>query len=324
MKTFLAKVSANCDCDIRRDCLLTEYCTINIGGPARFVLCPRSGKDLLTVLQLARYYDVAVKVIGRGSNLVFPDTGYGGVIVRVPPWPPEVEIAGRRLTATCGSSLQAICHLACAHGLGGIEHLVGVPGTLGGALAMNAGSMRRSISECLCYVDAFTIEGGAVRLSPEECGFGYRDSRFLHDPLVILGACFELPFGCGREIRREMLDILRSRRLKFPLKQPNFGSTFKSMPDVYRKYGAPGKIIEDVGLKGYACGGARFSTKHANFIVNEGGATCADVTALIRLAKTTARRMLGVELVPEVEFIQDAEVVGGMSSSPCKEPENVR
>jgi UDP-N-acetylmuramate dehydrogenase len=171
---------------------------------------------------------------------------------------------------------------------------------------MNGGSQRKSISDYLVSVVSIDPLGNIIERKKEDCGFGYRESIYKESKEIILSARFELELLRASDIpmiRRDALKILKDRRLKFPLKLPNCGSVFKSSPDVYALYGPPGKIIEDLGFKGLKIGGARVSNEHANFIVNEGGATDKDIICLINMIKKSAKDNLGITLIPEVRLV---------------------
>lgn len=192
-------------------------------------------------------------------------------------------------------------------GLAGLEHAAGIPGSIGGAVYMNAGSLRQLLSNRISSVTAMDSVGTVQRFAVQECGFGYRTSAF-HGRLrgwTILGCEFLLVADSGPAIRRRMLEILAARRRKFPRKLPNCGSVFKGVAD-HATFGPPGRIIESVGLKGRTLGTVRVSEQHANFIVHDGHGTSEDFLKLMRLIQETVARELGVELTPEVEYVAPA------------------
>jgi UDP-N-acetylmuramate dehydrogenase len=191
--------------------------------------------------------------------------------------------------------------MTCIAGLSGLEHVVGIPGTLGGLVSMNGGSQRKSISEVVEWVRAVDRDGHIRVLSKNNCGFSYRHSVFQDTDLIIVEAALQLQYSESRIIHSNMLHNLRKRRSRFPLHLPNCGSIFRSTPEMYETIGSPGKIIEELQLKGCKIGGAEISRKHANFIVNKGRAKAQDVLRLIEIVRKRAEA-LQVDLRCEVLY----------------------
>lgn len=290
----------------RRQVPLATLCTWRIGGPADLLVEPASLEQLADALRLGSASGLPLIVFGRGSNLLFADAGLRGLAVRIADrFSRRTYLGNGRYELEAGAALWRLALDSCHRGLTGLEHTVGIPGTIGGLVAMNGGSLRRSIGESLEWVEAMDRRNGMVRrFLPEECDFAYRHSRFLNDPDLVVCRCgLKLPSGETAAIRREMLGILRERRQKFPLRLPNAGSVCKSTPGLFEKVGAPGRVVESLGLKGTQVGGARISEQHANFIVNTGGATAADVVALVQLIRQKSRDAYGIPLDTEVRYI---------------------
>ena len=188
-------------------------------------------------------------------------------------------------------------------GLTGLEHTIGIPGTLGGLVMMNGGSQRKGIGENVTRVSIVDAEGATFRLSREDCAFSYRHSALQGSGSVVVEVELCCPQGNLAKVRSEMINDLRTRRRKFPRKQPNCGSVFLSTAEMHASVGPPGKIIEDAGLKGMRIGQAEVSQQHANFIVNLGGASSADVLTLIRHVRQKVRERIGFELDCEVCYV---------------------
>jgi UDP-N-acetylmuramate dehydrogenase len=184
-----------------------------------------------------------------------------------------------------------------------LEHIVGIPGTLGGLIVMNGGSRRKAIGEVVVTVTAMDREGSVRVFRQDECAFSYRHSRFQDEGLAVTEVTMELTAGRPGDILAEMREILRQRRKKFPLNMPNCGSVFKSTPGSYDKFGPPGQIVEGLGLKGLRVGDAMVDTKHANFIVNLGSAAAGDVIRLVSTVREAVHRMLGIDMECEVRYV---------------------
>lgn len=288
----------------RQGVCLREYCTLHIGGEAEYFFEPRSVEELQECLAAARKDGLPVCLVGHGSNVFFADEGVRAAVVVLGSrfrWLEFLESGRVRVSA--GFYVPTLARLLAQKGLIGFEHAVGIPATLGGLLYMNGGSMRCSVSS---NVESVTIldDVGALRtISAEECGFGYRKSRFQKDKSIIVEAMLRFDQGRGSDVRQKMLETLRSRRTKFPLRCYNCGSVFKNDPELYGRFGPPGKIVESLGFKGYKVGDVEVSSQHANFIVNSGKATARDLLAVIDGIRSAARDRLGCELEPEVLYI---------------------
>ena len=281
------------------DCPMAPHTSFRIGGPADIALFPRTGEKLCQALSVLREEKIPTLVIGNGSNVVFADEGYRGAVVFTGKCR-KIEIREDVIQADVGVSLSALASAARDAGLSGLEFAFGIPGTLGGAVYMNAGAYGGSMSDiCIssAYYDLQT--GDANGLFGDEQAFGYRTSIYqMHPERIILGAALKLKKGDRKRITEQMRAYWDKRRASQPLELPNAGSTFKRPEGHFA-----GKLIEDCGLKGLTVGGAQVSTKHAGFIVNVGGATCEDVKRLIEQIKTTVLQQTGVELECEIKFL---------------------
>jgi UDP-N-acetylmuramate dehydrogenase len=284
---------------VRANVSLAPYTTFHIGGPIALLTEPRNTEQLTTVLRDLRQGEVFSFVLGRGSNVLFPDEPIEGVAIRTCGLD-RVAVEGRTVTALCGATLASIAKAAQKATLAGFEFAHGIPGTLGGALFMNAGAYGGEMSQVVTSVLVYDSERDETRrLTREQMEFSYRHSVLqAHPEWTVLEATMTLEAGDARVIDAQMQDYMQRRRDKQPLEYPSAGSTFK------RPLGAfAGQLIEESGLKGTAIGGAMVSPKHAGFIVNTGGATARDVLALIEHVRSIVLRDHGVLLEPEVQIL---------------------
>ena len=282
-----------------QNCPLSKHSSFHIGGAADLALFPQSSDELCQALTLLRECGMQILVIGKGSNVVFSDEGYRGAVVFTGKCR-KIQIEGDTVYADAGVSLSALSSAARDEGLSGLEFAFGIPGTLGGAVYMNAGAYGGSMSDVCISSEYYDLQTGRIeRLFDGEQNFGYRTSDYqIHPERIILGATMKLKRGEHRLISEQMRTYWDKRRNTQPLELPNAGSTFKR-PEGY----FAGKLIEDCGLKGLTVGGAQVSTKHAGFIVNIGGATCEDVKRLVEQIKATVLQQTGVELECEIQFL---------------------
>jgi UDP-N-acetylmuramate dehydrogenase len=288
---------------------LRKHSTWRIGGPADFLIEPCCWEQVARVLQYTDERGIPAVVIGKGSNLLFDDRGLRGVVIKIGPRLSGLAIMGTLVRAQSGISASRLARAAGRAGLGGLEHIVGIPGTLGGLVFMNGGSLQRAIGDAIVEVRTMDRQGNVRTLQRKECGFAYRHSRFQDHPGVICEAALALTPGPRDDIAAEMLAILRDRRRKFPLTLPNCGSVFKGNPQATIFPVPPGKIIEDAGLKGARVGDAVVSERHANFIVNRAHARAEDVLTLIELVRECVLRQTGLTLMCEVQFVERTGVM---------------
>jgi UDP-N-acetylmuramate dehydrogenase len=292
------------------DADLAGHSSWQIGGPADLLIEPDNIDQVATVVRFARQQGFPLLVIGQGTNLLFDDAGLRGIVMKLGTRLARLEIDGKRILAESGVWIPALARRAMQAGLTGLEHTIGIPGTLGGLILMNGGSHRRGIGENVRRVWIVDCLGQQRTLTREECRFGYRQSALQGTGAVIVKAELEFEAADPRQIRREMLADLRERRGKFPRKLPNCGSVFLSTAQMHATVGPPGRIIEDAGLKGMRIGQAEVSQRHANFIINLGGSTSKDVLALIKLIRQTVLNKIGFDLRCEVRYVSpQAEVM---------------
>ena len=277
---------------------LSEHTTFEIGGPADVYVVPEDSDEVREVIAACREAEVPFFVLGNGSDLLVSDDGYRGVIVGLADGFTNVSIDGTEITCQAGVSLREASEMACELGLTGLEFACGIPGTIGGACFMNAGAYDGCIADVLKCVRVLKQDGTLETIGVADLALGYRASRIRDEGLVVLTATFALRKGDSDTIRARMDELTHKRESKQPLDKPSAGSTFKR-PEGY----FAGKLIMDAGLQGYQVGGAAVSKKHAGFVVNLGGATAADVHAVLEHVQDEVERQFGVRLEPEVRFL---------------------
>jgi UDP-N-acetylmuramate dehydrogenase len=277
---------------VKRNHPLAKHTSFNIGGAADWFV---ETDDLAGVLGV----DVPLLVLGAGTNLLVSDAGVEGLVARCVAR--RHEVSGDRVRAEAGLKMMRLARIAADHDLTGFEWAIGVPGAVGGAVYQNAGCWGHELKEVLVEVEGLTPAGEVVRWSPEELELGYRRSAFrrgaLHGHLVT-AMTIELAPGDGAASRRQMAELTRERNRTQPIQTKNCGSVFVNPPG-----DSAGRLVEAAGLKGAEEGAAQISPLHANFIVNRGGATAAQVWRLIQRAQAAVREKFGVELEPEVERV---------------------
>jgi UDP-N-acetylmuramate dehydrogenase len=275
---------------------LKERTTYRIGGGARYLVCPKDLGDLRRLNALMRRYQIPRFILGGGANVLVNDQGFNGVVVHLRNFN-RLAIEDSKVTAGAGLVLDQFVVSCLKRELAGLERLSGIPGTLGGALRMNAGAFDAEISDHLVTVECMDFEGNHCVLQKSEVAFSYRQAPVIKDT-YILGATFDFPRAAAEDLFKVREEILARRHEKQPWQYPSAGSVFKRPPGYYT-----GKLIEDLGLKGRTIGRAQISPKHAGIIINLGDATAEDVRQLIRLAQEEVRRHYGVELELEQELI---------------------
>lgn len=285
--------------EIRENEPMSEHCSFKIGGPARLMLLPSSAEEAASALAILRSSGAQVLIVGSCTNLLIPDEGYPGAVVRMSKPASSMELLDAvRIRAQAGATLNALAVFAAQHELTGLEFAHGIPGSVGGGVAMNAGAYggeMRDVLESAEYVD----KDGAIRtLSGDALGLSYRHSAFSDTDKLITSAVFRLTPGDGEAVRARMNELIEKRRASQPLDMPSAGSTFKRP-----KTGYAAALIDEAGLKGLRVGGAMVSAKHAGFVVNAGGATYSDVIELMREVRRRVYEFSGVLLEPEVKII---------------------
>ena len=283
---------------VRVDEPMKRHTTFRIGGPADYFLLPSSEEELSGILKICKNEELPYFILGNGSNLLVGDKGFRGAIIQLYKSMGTFQVEGNQITAQAGCSLAQIANAALDAALTGFEFAAGIPGTLGGAVVMNAGAYGGEMKDVLTSVRVMTEEGEIMELPAEELGLGYRTSIIPEKRYIVLGAVISLTEGKKEEIKAQMDDLRQKRVSKQPLEYPSAGSTFKR-PEGY----FAGKLIQDSGLKGFTVGGAQVSEKHSGFVINKGNATAADVMELIRQVTAKVKEDTGVTMEPEVKQI---------------------
>ncbi len=283
---------------VRRSEPLSLHTTFRIGGPAAYWIEVPDPEALSAVTALCREKGVPCTVLGGGSNVLAADAGFPGAVIHLNGSFRSVEVSGSCIRAGGGASLRQVSETACRRALSGFEWATGIPGTVGGALAGNAGTQSGEAGDLVSSVTLRATNGETAVLSPDECGFAYR-SAALSEEGVIAAVEFSLTESDSRRIRTAMNAITTSRRARQPLSQPSAGCVFRNPP----AGGGAGALIDRAGLKGASVGDAAVSEVHANFIVNRGNARAADVLELIRLVRLRVARMSGVALELEIRTL---------------------
>jgi UDP-N-acetylmuramate dehydrogenase len=301
--------------EVKTNVHLSELTYWKIGGQCSAVFYPNSASSLQFILKLLEQYSVNCNIFGKTSNLLFTSNDIeGALIVLGKEFDYLTNIGKGHFAIGAGASVPWTSYALGSRGLSGLEHAIGIPGSFGGLLYMNGGSMRRAVGEVVKSVKVLNRKKNKIEsIKVNDCGFSYRKSIFQNNEYIILEVEVLLSPAKPKEIKAEMLHILRQRRSKFPLKLPSCGSVFKSTPSIYESYGPPGKIIEDMGMKGLAIGGARISNEHANFIVNENMATSEDVMRLIEHVSDNFYRKTNIRLPTEVNFVDEALAITPIS-----------
>lgn len=279
---------------------MSAHTTFKIGGPAGLFISPRSEEEIMLLLGMARKLELPVHIIGKGSNLLAADQGVAGAVICLGEGFSRIRLEGEdTLVCQAGASLASVCKFAADHGLTGMEFAWGIPGTVGGAVVMNAGAYGGEMKDVVTRVLWLSMEGEAGEMVGDELDFSYRHSAFSDRPGCVTQVTVKLRPGSREEIMARMKEIGARRTEKQPLEWPSAGSTFKRPAQGYAS-----ALIDQCGLKGRQVGGAQVSEKHAGFIVNRGNATCADVVELMAQVREEVFRQTQIRLEPEVKIIQ--------------------
>jgi UDP-N-acetylenolpyruvoylglucosamine reductase len=290
---------------VERDRPLDRLTTVRTGGPADFFARPDSDEHLAELLAWTDAEGVDVGVVGSGSNLLVADEGFRGLVIKLDGDLARIERDGDRLLCGGGARLPQASARAAREGLSGLEFGVNIPGTVGGAVRMNANAYGGDLSRVLEWVDVATPDGTDRRV-PDDLGFAYRRSN-LGPREVVARAAFALEPAEPEAVKETLADMRRRRREAQPSGIKTFGSTFKNPDDARAEGRSAGMLLDAAGCRGLAVGGARFSDKHANFVENGGAATTADVVALMAEGRRRVRDQFGVTLEPEVQFLGDVD-----------------
>ena len=275
---------------------LAPYTTWRIGGPAEVLATPAGRPDVAAAVLWARERGLPWRVLGNGSNLLVRDEGVRGLVLRLRRSLDEAVVEGNAIVAGAGASFPALANLAARHGLSGLEFAAGIPGTLGGALVMNAGWHEFETEGTVASVDVLEEDGRIAARDRAACAFRYRGSALRGSPVVVLGARLVLRPDDPAAVRERLDRFAAHRKATQPTELPSCGSTYLKPPGDFA-----GRLIEAAGLKGRRVGGLEVSAKHANFFVNVSGGTAADVLELARIVEETVRERSGVALTREFE-----------------------
>lgn len=282
---------------VRRDEQMERHTTFRVGGPADIFVTP-DRSALAQVVTLCKKEQTPYYIVGNGSNLLVGDGGIRGVVIEMKGAVNAIRAEGERIVAGAGVLLSQAASRAASNGLSGMEFAAGIPGTVGGAVVMNAGAYGGEMKDIVESVTVLDAECREKVLSVEELELGYRSSCILKNGYIVLEVVFHLAPGDETQIKARMQELARQRTSKQPLEYPSAGSTFKR-PEGY----FAGKLIMDAGLRGYQVGGAQVAEKHCGFVINRGGATAADIVKLMEDVKCEVERQFHVTLEPEVKML---------------------
>ncbi len=294
------------ECILPKECILENepmknHTTFRTGGNADVLFVPQTEEQLVSLLPALREHGLSCTLIGRGSNLLVADGGIRGAVVKIAYG--TVTQNGNMLTAGAGVPLHTLAFSAAQKSLAGLEFAAGIPGSLGGGIAMNAGAYNGELKDSFVSARILDCAFQFKTLTKPEMCFAYRKSVVLDQGYIVLSACFALQPGSGREIKKRMEELADRRKEKQPLEFPSAGSTFQRPPGAFA-----GALIEQCGLKGRCIGGAQVSEKHAGFIINKGTASSADIYRLVYLVQQEVFFQTGVTLSPEIRFVGDFDI----------------
>ena len=285
--------------ELRREEPMSRHTTFKVGGPAALMVLPATEAQLVNAVKLARMEGTEPLFVGLGSNLLVDDCGLNALVIKTAPQLNACRVDGNRITAWAGAPLAQVANAAADHALTGLEFAHGIPGSLGGAVVMDAGAYDGEMRQVVRSVRALNQRCDVEELTAEQCEFGYRHSVFSNGSRLVLSAVMELQPGDEAAIRGRMAELMEKRKSKQPLEWPSAGSTFKR-PEGY----FAAALIDQCGLKEFRIGGAQVSEKHAGFVINAGGATCRDILNLMDAVRERVFRETGVELEPEVKYLR--------------------
>jgi len=277
---------------------LKYHTSFRIGGPADVFIMPKDEEDLRNAVILSNKYKVPLQIIGNGTKILVLDRGIRGIVVKISDVLDEVRFIGESVLAGSGMFISRLSKLTSEKELSGLEFAIGIPGTVGGAVVMNAGAHGHSVGSVVTSVTVMNLKGEKRMLLRKDLEFNYRQSILQENQEIVLNVRFELRKEESNHIRRKIEKFVQWRKNTQPLDLPNAGSVFKNPEGDYA-----GRLIEAAGLKGARIGGAQVSTRHANFIVNLGNAKAEDVLALIQLIKQEVSKKFGIDLIPEVRIL---------------------
>jgi len=303
---YIKPLQQSLNLEILTDEPMSKHTSFRIGGAAEIFVRPKTAEEFCLIWDVCLQHQIPITILGDGTNVLISDSGLKGVVVVTNKMNSitvenkyENENEGERITALAGARLSKLAETACLAGLAGLEFASGIPGTVGGAVFMNAGAYDSEIKD-VCESVTMLVNGAVKTLTTEQMGFGYRKSIVQHGGMLILEAVFKLQKGNTQEIREKMNELNSRRRTTQPLDFPSAGSAFKRPVGFFA-----GKLIQDSGLRGFSVGGAQVSEKHTGFIINKGNATANDVIALIRAVREKVHADSGIWLEPEIQMFGD-------------------
>ena len=284
--------------NIMRDEPMSKHTSFKIGGPADIYIVPQSKEEFIDAMKVLTVHNYPYMIVGNGTDLLIKDGGIEGAVINTAELN-NIQVCGDALIAGAGTTLESLCNAALSSSLTGIEFACGIPGTIGGAVYMNAGAYGGEIKDVCEWCNVIDMKSlKQCKIYRDDMNFGYRTSTVQQKGYITLEACFKLKKGESNDIKSRMDEFNRKRREKQPLEFPSAGSVFKRPEGYYA-----GKLIEDAGLKGMCVGGAQVSEKHTGFIINRGSASADDVIKLIRLVQRTIKEKFGVDMHPEIKII---------------------
>lgn len=297
---LLVEKARELGCEVLENEPMSAHTTFKIGGPCKAMIIPDNAESCRKLAKTAAEHGVRFTVVGNGSNLLCDDKGYDSVIFHIGRSMQKIELAGENLVyAEAGASLAKLCLFACENGLTGLEFAYGIPGTVGGAVYMNAGAYGGEIKDVILSAEAVDKNGNKVTFENSDMNLSYRKSVFQNDGYIITSALFKLEKGDKSKISAKMSELMARRKEKQPLEYPNAGSTFKRPEGQFA-----GKLIQECGLRGFTVGGAQVSYKHCGFVINKNGATFSDVVSLIEQVQEKVERETGYFLECEVKILK--------------------
>lgn len=280
---------------------LAKFTTYGTGGPARFFIGAKSAEEIVDAVQAAQRLELPYFLLGGGSNVLFSDDGFEGLIIKVAVTGIDL-LDNNRVFCGAGEELMTLVNFAADHSLAGLEFAAGIYGSVGGAVYGNAGAFGGEIGNVIQRLTLVDKSGAKKQTGPEYCEFGYRDSKLKRTSEVVVDVTIELQPGDQTTIKKQIDDILTLRRSKHPVDEGSAGSFFKNIPDPTQEHGKlpAGKLLEQIGAKGMQVGGAKVYDKHANIIINNGGATSKDIADLADILKNKVKEEFGIILEEEV------------------------
>ena len=283
--------------EIELNAKMSEHIYFKVGGPVDILLNPSSVKQIRSTLQICKENNIPFYIIGNGSNLLVKDGGIRGVVIKLCNLK-EITTNGNEIKAEAGALLKDVSAKAVENSLTGFEFACGIPGSVGGAVFMNAGAYDGEIKNVIKEAEVIDKDGNIMTLSKDDLELGYRTSSVMKKGYIVLSAVFSLRSGEESKVKERVNELTMKREEKQPLEYPSAGSTFKR-PEGY----FAGKLIQDAGLKGFSIGGAAVSEKHSGFVINKGGATAKDILDLIAHIQNEVKKQFGVDLHPEVRIL---------------------